>query len=179
MGGLLSWIIPDRVIQEALKSDSRIVDVSAFFVATVLSTQIGFYIVDSANFGFMSILGSISFGVIGLILLLIYTSVWEKALNTSKVKGNLLVARYSELYICHLYICPIMLAFLLTGVITENPTVLFVLFICVARTVDLQARVVRAVCRIEYAEALKGTVMIAVVWGGMMSAIAWVITRFI
>lgn len=183
LGGLLSWIIPDRVIREAGANDSRMIDFSAFFIACGATALVAGRIVDSArgippSFNVWSILGALYFGAVSLLFLLIYTGVYKSALNTSKVEGKLLVAGYWDLLRCHLYTCPIMLALVLLALLTGHPTILFLVAVSIARTVDLQARVIRAVCRIEYHEALKGTVMIAAVRGGMMAAGIWVLLRF-
>lgn len=184
LGGILSWLVPNYILERALFREGLAKSIFGFIVSTILAYTILVAIMsyfyptwESAVGG--SVLGGLFTVPLNLLAVFVLTHLWRGALVRSKAEGKVLTPSYGALLQGHLHIYPILLTTLLFAVATKEPVALVIFGIAFLRTIDLQARVLHYVCEISMLESYKGTLLLLVVYGALTAFLTWLTYTFI
>jgi hypothetical protein len=183
-GGLLSWILPNRLIRGVTESPSVFLDTFSHLIGFFASFYVTGYLMElggvpfSGSSVFGTFLGSILLAPLTLLTTLALTWMWHSALSRSNVNGVRLTPSFSSLFAGHLHIYALLLPAAFLALVTSEVSAIVIFTVAFVRTIDLEARVIRDTCTIPLSEAYKGTLMILVVYGITAVFATWLTSSF-
>jgi len=155
-GGILCLVLPSAILGNIVKNEGSSKDyVSALLIGSVY-ILIGFLTFNYYNVGFGGGLGRFSLLFIPVILGLgffcsrIVSFIFDSALKQVKVKGKNIPTDLKSFFYCHLQVVPswFFLIYLISlSHVLENIGLLVIGIIGFIRLLELEARIIGAVCR--------------------------------
>ena len=175
-GGILCWIVPDKIIKEVLSEDSLGKDFISNFIATAIFTVLGWRLVSlftgfthhSKSIILDFFVASLGPFIAGIIIMSAFT--WALSyiyrINKVEIKGQLLQPGFRELFVCHLHGWAILSTVIFIGLVTRNPQFFILMGLVILRTIDIEARIIKNVCSIDLKDAYKVTAFICAIFAG-------------
>lgn len=178
LGGILCWIMPDKIIQEVASEDRLSNDLISNLIATTIFCFLGWRLISvftgvahhSSNIILEIFVAPLGVFIVNLIIMaaLTWALTYMFSLNKIEVNGQLLQPGFNELFSYHLHAWAFFLTSIFIGMVTRNPQFFIIMSLVILRTIDLEARIIKNVCDIDIKDAYK---IIAAITGIIISGI--------